>query len=617
MVDTTLADNYVAYLGCRYDAWNSTWNCVQTDGAYSYQMIWDMYQQDLSYWYDGWIPQGSMPVLEERGGGELYYNSWTCGIYWLRRVDPEPCSATNACGMTAPGWRPYGGSCSAIAPSMPAYYGASCSATSAVNACGQTNTNYGTYNCSQQCSATTPSAPALPANYGASCSVTSAPNACGQTNTNYGTYGCSNNCSANTPAAPSNASCPTPDVTAGGITPTSAVAGTPTTLYSTISNIGNGGTGSGFPNYFIIRNGPGSSGSDVLAQNPSVGALGPGTSGTISVSYTFPGAGTYSGVVCADYNGGWGSTIGESNEGNNCGPWTNITVAPAPVADLTAGATSVSSLIQAGSNISLSATVSNIGTATASNFPNIYQITDDGITYTVRMVDPGTRTLGPSTSTGIGATTSSLPEGWYRVRACANYNTGWGGSVSESNSGNNCGDWSRFQVRDSNRDVACSPANQTVSTSASWTASGGSGYTWRDALGNTLGSGSSLSQTYTSNGNYAVTVSSGSFTSTACNVRVTGAGSCSASPAGSLTADAGRVRQGTSTTLRWSAITGVHTSCSVTNTAATITPNENCDASASSVSSGPVTTQTTYVLRCDGIDLDSVTVDVLPVIQEF
>ena len=49
----------------------------------------------------------------------------------------------------------------------------------------------------------------------------------------------------------------------------------------------------------------------------------------------------------------------------------------------------------------------------------------------------------------------------------------------------------------------------------------------------------------------------------------------------------------------------------------TFTPNADCEVSNGSKDSGAITTQTTYVLRCDGVDVDSVTIDVIPKIEEF
>jgi hypothetical protein len=42
--------------------------------------------------------------------------------------------------------------------------------------------------------------------------------------------------------------------------------------------------------------------------------------------YTFPSSGTYQVRVCADNNASFVGTIAESDENNNCGPWTNVTV---------------------------------------------------------------------------------------------------------------------------------------------------------------------------------------------------------------------------------------------------------------------------------------------------
>jgi hypothetical protein len=62
-----------------------------------------------------------------------------------------------------------------------------------------------------------------------------------------------------------------------------------------------------------------------------MGTLSSGGSGILSNSYTFTDKGRYSARACADKsNSGNSGRIGESNEGNNCGPWATIVVAFPP-----------------------------------------------------------------------------------------------------------------------------------------------------------------------------------------------------------------------------------------------------------------------------------------------
>ena len=154
------------------------------------------------------------------------------------------------------------------------------------------------------------------------------------------------------------------DLTAGAISPTSALSGAQTTISAPISNIGEGGTISNFSSFFTITNqGMGDTeinGGDIskskfkklfskifkketwisivkaattgntgviinvelVAETPKIEA---GQTRIITTSYNFNTPGMYYVRVCADKN----STndtgdITETNEDNNCGPWTAI-----------------------------------------------------------------------------------------------------------------------------------------------------------------------------------------------------------------------------------------------------------------------------------------------------
>jgi len=135
-----------------------------------------------------------------------------------------------------------------------------------------------------------------------------------------------------------------PDLTVSGITPTSAVAGTPTTFSATVTNTGTGSTGIGFQNFYQVRSNTSATApqniftklfniahaaeviTDLAASNMNV--LVAGASGVATQAYTFPQAGTYGIRVCADQanSGDAVGVIAESNELNNCGGWTDVNV---------------------------------------------------------------------------------------------------------------------------------------------------------------------------------------------------------------------------------------------------------------------------------------------------
>jgi len=122
----------------------------------------------------------------------------------------------------------------------------------------------------------------------------------------------------------------TPDLTAGGVTPTSATVGTAVTLTASISNIGTAGTGASFSNFFQVCSVPGGCAVPTDLSATTMSALANGASANTTRLYTFPSATTYSARACADKtSSAGGGVIAESNEGNNCGAWTDVTVSPA------------------------------------------------------------------------------------------------------------------------------------------------------------------------------------------------------------------------------------------------------------------------------------------------
>ncbi|HLP86911.1 MAG TPA: CARDB domain-containing protein [Candidatus Paceibacterota bacterium] len=122
-----------------------------------------------------------------------------------------------------------------------------------------------------------------------------------------------------------------PECTTGGdpdltittdVTPMSTTVNTPTTLSSTIINIGGGSTLHSFSSIFSIDS---VNDSEVIVT--VVPTLEAKIGSVATISYTFPQVGEYSVRVCADKNSASDTgTVPESNEGNNCGPFTIIKV---------------------------------------------------------------------------------------------------------------------------------------------------------------------------------------------------------------------------------------------------------------------------------------------------
>jgi hypothetical protein len=111
---------------------------------------------------------------------------------------------------------------------------------------------------------------------------------------------------------------------AGSVTPTSAIINTPTILSSTITNIGTGSTGTSFSSFFAITT---VATGDSVETSTTIPSLGPSIGSIATITHTFATAGEYSIRACADKSSSSDAgTIAESNEDNNCGPWTTFTV---------------------------------------------------------------------------------------------------------------------------------------------------------------------------------------------------------------------------------------------------------------------------------------------------
>ncbi len=119
-----------------------------------------------------------------------------------------------------------------------------------------------------------------------------------------------------------------PNLTAGTVTPTSTSINTATTFSSTISNSGSGSTGASFSNFFQVATAANGGGTVTDLSATTMSTLASGATGTAtSPSYTFTTAGTYSVRACADKtNSSNTGSINETNESDNCGSWTTVTV---------------------------------------------------------------------------------------------------------------------------------------------------------------------------------------------------------------------------------------------------------------------------------------------------
>jgi hypothetical protein len=426
-----------------------------------------------------------------------------------------------------------------------------------------------------------------------------------------------------------------PDLTAAGTT-VSPASPSPTdglTFTATVSNIGTG-PASNFPNVFQLANGALTATLATDAGN-TITTLGSGASTGITGTNAALPAGIYAVRACANYNTSWGGSVPETNSSNNCGAWTTFTVGSPPAPDLTAGNASVTSGTTASTPVTLSAQISNIGTATATNFPNLLLIMDSGGNGLQYMTATPTLTLAPGGSATVTATYSAgLPAGNYYARACANFfgsPTPWQAGVAESNPNNNCGASVPFSVFPVAGQLTCTPSVNPVplNTPVTFTASA-SGlsftvtYQWSDPYGTPSAQGPSTSNQFTTQyaapGSYSPrVVAQGGLQFVIGNCSpVTVGNSCSGNPAPTISASPTRVIAGNSTTISWGG-SNVNTSCTITGPGVNATASASTCNATGSVQTPTINTQSTYCVVCDGNQSTKqcVTVNVAPKIIEF
>lgn len=588
-----------------------------------------------------------------------------------------------------------------------------------------TSTNY-LWNCNGQNGGTN-----------ASCSLSKAVNGeCGSTNnacttgTLSDTADSTNNYlwSCNGQNGGTNASCSlskpgtvAPDLTAGGISPTTATPGVAVTLSSNISNIGNASTGASFTGLF--QRATNSSGSDATDIGTDYNAALPaGWSNATTLSYTFSSAGTYYVRACADKSSGSNNgVITESNENNNCGPWTAITVGsepeppPPPTGNLSCYASPTNNVTGSqttwtatvlggggpytyswsgtdglsGSGSSINKTYNTAGTksatvtltsggtesASCSTEIAVYSPPPD---LTAGPTSPSTATVGTpvtisanvannsdnptadgfnslfqransisgSGATDIGPVATPWLDAWsavsvtrsytftsagtFYLRVCADKTSAsdqWG-SISESNEYNNCGPWRLITVSAGSPATACSvnpsslpESGGTVTYSANPSGSASSPYTWTPSDGQgSYGTAATAQRTFTSahaGNSYGMSVTASPSGTSNCPAVSVGS-VCVGSPTGTVTASPARVREGDSATITVSNLQNARTSCTLTGPGVNQTYTaSSCVATGGTVATPAMYTQGTYILSCDGAEVDRIIVNILPNFKEF
>ncbi|MBI2630722.1 hypothetical protein HYW73_00705 [Candidatus Nomurabacteria bacterium] len=257
---------------------------------------------------------------------------------------------------------------------------------------------------------------------------------------------------------------PAPDLTAGAVAPTDATANIPRTFSAIISNIGNAAASGTITHKFQFdedSNHDAINATNTVQTTSAINASG----GTVPISttYTFATSGTKYIRACADLPPDPAGIIAESNEDNNCGAtWTSVTVSPPSAPDLTASTiTPTTATINVVT--SYSATITNNGTASAGSYVSsgtggIYHLFqfDEDTDHTAVTSGYVTKTTGLIPANG-GSVIASAPyrfatTGTKYIRACADNNASWVGTVTESNSSgtgetNNCGaTWTEVKV---------------------------------------------------------------------------------------------------------------------------------------------------------------------------
>lgn len=350
-----------------------------------------------------------------------------------------------------------------------------------------------------------------------------------------------------------------------------------------------------------------------------------GASSTLTHSCTNATSATISGVGSVNANSGTVSvsptttttyTLTCTNAQGSATASATVTVTAPSVVDLTTGAITPTTAT-AGTPVNLSATATNVGNATSGSFPLLFQIQSPAELRNSSYL--AALTAGSAGSGSVSHTFATA--GTYQVRACANFNTAWQAITTESDYGNNCGPWAAITVAAAapSPSLTCtvSPQTPAVGGSVTYTASGASApFTWTSSDGISFGSAQTAVRTFTTQGQYGMTLAKSGFTSAECPIVTVGAAPC-VNPTGTLTATPNRIRPGATVSVAYTA-SGIQGSCTLTGpTVSQTIPASSCTIPNGSVTTGALTTQSTFILTCDGTERARTVVNVVPQFEEF
>jgi hypothetical protein len=210
---------------------------------------------------------------------------------------------------------------------------------------------------------------------------------------------------------------PLPDLTATALTPTSVVGGSSVKFSSTIQNTGDASTGSAFPVFYQKATSASGAGATSMGTDSSAAAVAANGSGSsiMDSGYTVPSTNFWV-RACANTTNNTTFSVTESNTGNNCSPWTAVSV----IAPLSATCSPSDTSISVGDNEIWTAnrsggtgTYSYSWSGTNSISGNTQTETDlystTGTKTATVVVTSGTQSVSATCSGSTGVTVYALP----------------------------------------------------------------------------------------------------------------------------------------------------------------------------------------------------------------
>jgi len=336
------------------------------------------------------------------------------------------------------------------------------------------------------------------------------------------------------------------------------------------------------------------------------------------------------------------------SNGNSCG---------VPNPDVSAGSFTPTTA-SVGSPITLRATISNIGLAATAPFSSVFYICREGdaacqseaigkapsiwtriLAYISSKVQAATVEKVTTNSVSLAASvsgTQTAPHtftgspGNYVIKFCANNNGGGGNFFTELNFGNNCGAWTVVVVSPASGTVSCTvnTTNPAFGFPAIYTAtpSGGASapYAWDDFVGNNYGTGATAMRNFPpEGGTFAMRVTGTNAARVDCPM-VTYAAVCPTTSTASISAFPARVNIGDTSSIAWTIGRAAGSSCVVSGPGISYTSptipicigpiliDENFGQT-----TPPITTQSVYTVRCNGVKVAETIVNIVPSFEEF